>query len=108
MLGRLPCVVLLAAMLPTTSFAVEYPDIVNTAIEDARKQCVEAEGKPGPGEAMAAATDLDGNGREDWVLDFGKLECAGAGTLFCGTGGCLLQIYVWRRQSEWKLVFDQN
>ena len=55
-----------------------------TAIEDARKQCIVAEGKPGPGGVMARAVDLDGNGRDDWVLDFGKLACDGAQTLFCG------------------------
>ena len=25
-----------------------------------------------------------------------------------GTGGCLLQIYLWQRGLEWKLVFDEN
>ena len=41
-------------------------------------------------------------------VDFGKLACDGADTLFCGTGGCTLQIYLWQRGSEWKLVFDDN
>jgi hypothetical protein len=95
-------------MLTTASLAADYPDVVKAAIEDARKQCVEVEGKPGAGDAMVSVADLDGNGREDWVLDFGKLECDGAATLFCGTGGCTLQIYLWQGGSEWKLAFDDN
>jgi hypothetical protein len=108
MLSQVRWALVFAIMLTTTSFAAEQPDIVKAAIEDARKQCVEAEGKPGPGEVMARTIDLDGNGRDDLVLDFGKLECDGAQTLFCGTGGCLLQIYLWQRGMEWKLVFDEN
>jgi hypothetical protein len=102
-------VILLLVMLRSDpARAADYPDVVKAAIDDARKQCVEAGGKPGLDDAMASVADLDGNGGEDWVLDLGKLQCDGAASLFCGTGGCGLQIFLWQRGSEWKLAFDDN
>ena len=97
----------LALGLVCPAAAAEQPEIVKTAIADARQQCVEADGKPGPADRMVSVTDLDGNGGEDWILDFSKLKCDGAATLYCGTGGCPLHIYLWQGGSEWKLVFEE-
>jgi hypothetical protein len=103
--------VALAALLlagATSARAAEPPAVVADAIEDARKQCLGDRGKPGPNNGMVSVADLDGDGREDWILDYAKFDCKGQAPLFCGSGGCLLQIFMWQRADEWKVVYDNN
>jgi hypothetical protein len=90
-----------------TAAAADFPDVVRKAVDEAAKECRESGGKPGT-EAMATVADLDGNGGEDWVLDYAKMQCDGTPPPFCGSAGCTLQIFLWQRGPEWKLVFDEN
>jgi hypothetical protein len=87
--------------------AADFPDVVRKAVDSAANECRESGGKPGTN-AMATVADLDGNGGEDWILDYAKMQCSGIVPPFCGSGGCTLQIFLWQSGSEWELVFDQN
>jgi hypothetical protein len=87
--------------------AADYPDIVRKAIDDARGQCIAAGGTPGEASG-ASVDDLDGNGGEDWILDYSKHICGGVLPQFCGSAGCALKIFMWQSGSRWDLVFDHN
>lgn len=108
-LSALPVLVVGALLLlASPGGAADYPDIVSKALADATAQCTGLGGKPGDESAMASVDDLDGNGGEDWILDYRKQVCKGAVPPFCGSAGCTLQIYLWQRDSRWDLVFDEN
>jgi hypothetical protein len=38
--------------------------------------------------------DLNGDGRDDYIVDFHEAECVGRASFFCGTSGCDLLILV--------------
>jgi len=50
--------------------------------------------------------DLNDDGIDDLILDFGAFSCEGA-SFFCGTAGCLHEIWV-SRGSKWFRVFSGN
>ena len=37
--------------------------------------------------------DINGDGVEDYILNYGSLECHDMRSFFCGSGGCLTQIF---------------
>lgn len=95
-------------LLAPMASAADYPDIVRKAIEDARAQCVKFGGAPVDDRPRTVLADLDGNGGEDWILDYAEQDCKGGPSPFCGSAGCVLQIYLWQSGSHWELVFDHN
>ena len=90
---------------PSLSHAAEEPDNVAALVQRAAAECRSLGGQPNTG-AMLSVDDLNGDGGEDWIVDFAKLRCAGAANPFCGSGGCSLQIFFWSGGSAWKSVFD--
>jgi hypothetical protein len=101
------CLIALGSMLCAVAVAAEPPALVAESIAEASKTCTDVGGKPAEGAGFATVRDLDGNGVEDWVLDFERFECDGAASLFCGTGGCTLEIYL-GRDGTWQKVFADN
>lgn len=74
-----------------------YPAVVQQAIDTARQVCREAAGtgfvaQPG----FIRTGDLTGDGRLDYIMDFREARCAERLTLFSGTGGWDLEIFVAR------------
>ncbi len=58
-----------------------------------RQECGgEARFKPG----FQRIADLNGDGRPDYLLDYGEMECVGGDipNPFCGSAGCTLDIFV--------------
>jgi hypothetical protein len=85
-------VISLAAMICFPAIAqtpdAGWPRELRTVVEDARKECIEADGKeitlP---ETFLRKTDLNGDGRADYIADFRDVVCDAAQSLYCGTGG---------------------
>ena len=82
------------------------PDNVAAEVRQATEDCRAIGGRPNA-DAMLKVDDLNGDGGEDWIVDFSKLRCAGATNPFCGRGGCSLQIFLWTGGSEGTRVFDE-
>jgi hypothetical protein len=101
----LACALSLALLAPV--FAAMEPDNVAAEVEDAAKSCREMGGAPNT-DAMLKADDLNGDGAEDWIVDYKKLQCAGTPNPFCGSGGCMLQIFLWSGGSTWTKAFDDT
>lgn len=57
-------------------------------------------------EALLSMEDVNGDGGEDWIVDFAKLKCEGGINPLCGGGGCTLQIYFWDGEASWDLKFE--
>jgi hypothetical protein len=62
--------------LSSSTKAAEEPENVANMVEQAAKSCRQMGGKPDT-EAILAVNDLNGDGVEDWVVDYGKLKCDG-------------------------------
>src|SRR5690606_5744981 len=43
---------------------------------------------------LTEAGDLNGDGRPDYVTDLSGLECVGAWSLFCGSAGCVVTVWL--------------
>lgn len=76
---------------------VPYPQVVEQAVDEGRRACREAGGtrlaaRPG----LVRTGDLTGDGRADYVVDFREALCVERSTLFSGTGGWEVRIYVAR------------
>jgi len=98
---------ILAIVVPAIpSWAAMEPENVVSEINFAAKTCRERGGKPNT-KAMLKVNDLNGDGAEDWIVDYKKFVCAGTTNPFCGTGGCSLQIFLWSTGSSWTLAFDE-
>lgn len=66
------------------------PQIVKAAIEQSRQDCSgRSELKPG----FIETRDINADGRADYILDYGHFQCGDNAGYFCGTGGCLTQVF---------------
>jgi hypothetical protein len=86
--------------------AQEVPSIVRMSLDTLTRECRGADGKPRAEAKPLTSVDLNGDGVLDWVLDAGDLDCDN-GTFFCGTGGCLLMIFISHGAGH-TLVWEDN
>jgi hypothetical protein len=68
-------VAVIVSLAPSSKAAVP-PENVAKQVEEAAQSCRDMGGKPGT-EAMLTVSDINGDGIEDWVVDYAKLQCAG-------------------------------
>lgn len=82
------------------------PAPVTAAIEDARKAC--APDKAELKEGFSARKDVNGDGVDDYILNYDKYVCGDSSTYFCGTAGCLVQVFASLRDGSYAKVLDEN
>jgi hypothetical protein len=93
---------------PASLDASKYPKDVQTALAYASDECK----SQGGGEAILApdavqTVDLTADGRPDYIIQFGGTKCsAGTRAVFCGSGGCLINILVTLPNGHVRKVFD--
>jgi hypothetical protein len=75
---------LLLLLLATPAFAAEWPAPIAAAIAERAKSCAEAGGKLAPPEKAIRRLDLDGDGRDDFILDDRRLACSRGAPGWCG------------------------
>ncbi|WP_163270571.1 hypothetical protein [Chelativorans alearense] len=77
-----------------TSCAAELPPGVEAAINGYAEECTALGGtmEEDADRPRILTADLDGDGREDYVLDPSQMACEGAATAFCGNGGCNIDV----------------
>lgn len=97
--------VIIAVCAAGRSHADAYPREVEAAIAEERASCgakVEFE------EGFVARRDVNGDGIDDYLLDFGKFSCDGNGLLYCGSAGCLTQLFASRPDGSFFDAFSSN
>jgi hypothetical protein len=89
---------LLAAALAPSAAAAQgaagLPPAIRAFAAEQTALCTELGGAPTIGPAFATAIDLNGDGRDDHVIDLAGIECAGAWSAFCGSAGCPLSVWI--------------
>jgi hypothetical protein len=85
------------------------PRVVQQSLQSAGDECKKQEGSR---VVFAPDTvrklDLNGDGRDDYIVDFRDAKCEGFEWIYCGTGGCDLEIIVSRRRGGFRRVFSEH
>ncbi|MFZ5689969.1 MAG: hypothetical protein ACOY5F_01805 [Pseudomonadota bacterium] len=81
------------------------PKEVQAAIDQAKADCGErVRLKP----AFVASRDVNGDGVPDYILDYEKFQCGGMASYFCGSAGCLTQVFASLPDGSYAKVWDEN
>lgn len=80
------------------------PSAVQDAIRKTLSFCKKSTFK----EPFMSRMDVNGDGIKDYVLDYGQLECDGSASAFCGTGGCLTQVFISSPNGSYVKALDEN
>ena len=95
--------------VPAAAQGPAYPKDVQTVLDHATKSCLE---EGGTGTEFSAEDvrkiDLTGDGRDDYIVHLQNAQCAERESVFCGTGGCDLEILIANRDGSYKSVFGQR
>ena len=57
---------------------------------------------------MLSVEDVNGDGGEDWIVDYAKLKCEGGINRMCSADGCTLQIFLWDGATAWTVAFEET
>jgi hypothetical protein len=86
-----------------------YPAEIRKSFDAATKECHEAdEGKVTFAPDTVRAVDLTGDGRQDFIVSLENAKCSSFASIYCGTGGCPLDIYVALPDGTYRSVFSQQ
>lgn len=86
-----------------------FPRAVQKSLQSFRDDCLRAEGsRVSFAPDTVRKLDLSGDGRDDYIVDFRGAQCEGREWIYCGTGGCTLEIIVSRGRGGFRRVFSDN
>ncbi len=88
-------VLMLAGLLTVAAVpAVAQPAEVSAFTREAMQDCRGAGGTPSLQPGFQTTADLNADGVPDYILDYQHLECANAWSLFCGSAGCPVVVFL--------------
>lgn len=82
-----------------------YPKEVLSAISEANQGCPEQSGLQS---GFVTRRDINGDGIDDFILDYGRLQCGDRSREYCGSAGCLTQVFASGPNGSYKKVLDEN
>ena len=82
------------------------PALVQASIDESTKACEPEPASLQPG--FVTIKEINGDGRADYVLDYSKFQCGDNPIYFCGTAGCLMQIFASLPNGRYVKVLDRN
>jgi hypothetical protein len=104
---RLIVAAILLAFAATAALAKTkaLPAEVQSAINDDIKDCAE---KVTYQRGFLTRRDINGDGIEDFILDYGRFSCGENSTLYCGSAGCLMTVFVSLPNGKFVKTLDEN
>jgi hypothetical protein len=85
-----------------------YPAGVQQSLQRARDECkADGGGDVTFAPDMVRAFNLTGDGRDDYIVDFRNAQCQDRAGVYCGSGGCQLDIDVALADGSMRTVFSQ-
>jgi len=85
---------LVVLLAPLAAMASTVPREVARVQAEDMAACQRAGGRAVPKAGYLVATDLNGDGRPDYVTDLAHLSCEGVAGFFCGTAGCPVTVWL--------------
>jgi hypothetical protein len=86
------------------AMAEDLPAPVQKAIAETKRGCKTV----AIGKGFLTRKDINGDGRPDFVLDYGSLTCDGNPRAFLGSLGCLTQVFASLPNGAYAKVVDDN
>jgi hypothetical protein len=80
------------------------PKEVQQAVEKSRSVCKTWTQLPG----FVTEKDINGDGIRDFILDYDKVECDDSASAWCGSAGCLTQVFASLSDGTFVKVLDGN
>lgn len=100
----LVCLGFLLAAAP--ALAEEWPSQISAELAERQDYCKQQGGKATIAETFLRRIDLDGDGRDDFIMDDAGFQCSKGVPLYCGSGGCSVQVFMGRGDDA-HLVFSE-
>jgi len=72
----------------------KLPALVQNELSEMLKTCSEVGGKPGKSPGLLTVADLTGDSVPDFIIDESAFNCEGAASLYSGSGGSQVYVYV--------------
>ncbi|MDR4305443.1 hypothetical protein IHQ68_02245 [Chelatococcus sambhunathii] len=94
-----------AALLLAPVLAWAAPKEVEASIDEARQNCgakIELGGK------FMTRRDINADGVDDFILDYGEFSCDGMMSFFCGSAGCTQEVFASLPGGAYVKVLDSN
>jgi hypothetical protein len=89
--------------------AINYPIDIRKALSYGPEECKrQGGGKVTFAPDTVRKVDLNGDGRDDYIISFADTKCAGRHAVYCGTGGCSLDIFVTLPNGKQRMVFSDR
>jgi hypothetical protein len=82
------------------------PPPIQSEIAQAKQTCTN--GEPSLEKGFITQQEVNDKGVEGYVLDYRHFGCGGRHSLYCGTTGCEMQVFVSSSPSGFQSVFDGN
>ena len=82
------------------------PNAVRKEIGVMMKTCQDAGGKTAKSPGLLTVADLTGDGKPDYIIDQSAFVCEGAASMFSGSGGSQMLVYVGSPDGQAKQVFS--
>lgn len=97
------------AAMPPAFRAADYPIEIRKALSYGPEECK----RQGGGRVTFAPdtvrrVDINGDGRDDYVVSFEDTECPGQPSTFCGTSGCTVEFFVTLSNGKLRNVFSDR
>lgn len=99
---------LLALCLSNALAAPPLPAPVRAVVDAMIAECRGVGGKPGASPGLVSTVDLNGDGRSDYVIDTAAFDCEGAASLFAGTGGSSVEVFITTADGSAKSAFEHG
>jgi hypothetical protein len=102
---RLIAGLVVVAMSTAHAQQAPLPNEVQAAIEASKKDCGE---KVALDAKFVTSRDINGDGKPDYVLDYEHFQCGEMVTYFCGSSGCLTQVFASLPDGSYIKALDEN
>ena len=97
------CVALAALVLSPARAQENLPAEIAAAFKEAGKEC---EGRITTRQGFVSRRDVNADGASDYILNYEHARCEEFETMFCGTGGCLVQVFASLGDDTFAKVMD--
>jgi hypothetical protein len=92
-------------VLPAQAQQAPLPKEVQAAIDDSKKDCGE---RVMLKRGFVSSRDVNGDGKPDYILDYEKFQCGTMVSYFCGSAGCLTQVFASLPDGSYVRAWDDN
>ena len=95
------------AQAKTMTLPANLPKIVQDAVEKNNEAC-EPGTKPVFHQGFLTTRDINGDKKLDYILDYAHFQCSQLVSIFCGTGGCLHEIFASSDEGGFVPAWNEN